>query len=162
MPVISGSAIAPRATKRASDVIDAMITLRRLRFHNQISRRKFLAQWRKLRVALRLTHDYSNLRDLVTARSKGKCEECRSKAFVHLHHIVPVAINPRMALIATNVLGVCLSCHKRRDARDRIAALRAEGGPGTASAGSPKGPEGERRPARTTLAGREAAVTGRT
>ena len=108
--------------QRAENVIQRMEDLLALRYRHQVSRRAFIARWDKLRLALRLTREYSELQAQVCREAKGMCEYCGHRAGEHMHHEVPVAFAPRRALDRKNVKFACVACHEDQDAiaRERV------------------------------------------
>lgn len=103
----------PAARSTASEVIKQMESLLAARYTHRVSRRAFLGQWGKLRKRLFLTRDYQELRVRIAQRCRGKCEvEGCDSSFEHVHHKVPVAFKPALALRDSNCLGVCRRCHE--------------------------------------------------
>lgn len=127
MAIIEGIHICiPQSSERADVVIQGMERLLDQRRYGRISRRAFLVAWRKKRQALRLTRDYQELIDRVCHEAKGMCQVCGVVPGRHMHHSVPVAFKPRLALSRSNVMWVCPDCHDEEDETARDRALNTE------------------------------------
>jgi 5-methylcytosine-specific restriction endonuclease McrA len=128
VPIIPGALIQTRISKRAQEIIDQMVTVRAARWEYRLSRKQFLTQWAKMRKALRLTRDYQSLLDRVAARAKGMCECGCNRPGAHVHHIVPVAYDPKLALTDTNTMFLSRRCHtaehRKMDAANRRPSAR--------------------------------------
>lgn len=127
MAIIPGIQICiPASGRRADAIIVGMERLLALRKYGRISRRAFLVAWNKKRIALRLTSDYKELQARVRDEAHGHCERCNERPGDHLHHITPVAFEPRMALDRKNCRWVCVVCHEDedREARERVLKER--------------------------------------
>jgi 5-methylcytosine-specific restriction endonuclease McrA len=118
----------PQWSGRADAVIQRMESLLRRRYRLQVSRRAFIRDWRRLRIALFLTRDYQELRERCKRESKGMCEFCKVRGGEHMHHVRPVVFEPRQALVRENVKWCCVSCHPDadRDAREQAMARKQD------------------------------------
>lgn len=96
----------------AEQTVREMEHLLMRRKYAKITRVKFLAEWGQLRARLSKTNEYKRLRQAVIARSRGKCMTagCGRRGEV-MHHLEPVAMNPRRALDKKNVAWLCSWCH---------------------------------------------------
>lgn len=101
----------PIARKQAAAIIGQMQNLLADRYKWRVTRGQFLRRWSKLRKALRLTNEYRELIDRVRGRQDGRCELCGKNEMAHVHHKVRVAMNPALALVDSNCVGVCKKCH---------------------------------------------------
>jgi hypothetical protein len=113
----------PQWSSRANAVIERMELLLKARYRLQISRRVFIRDWARLRIALFLTRDYTELRDRCRQEAKGMCEFCHKRAGEHMHHVEPVVFYPRRALMRENVKWSCVKCHPNADRESRKNAL---------------------------------------
>ena len=97
----------------ASAVIRKMNAVRFARKFGKLTRVQFLKAWGKLRAELAKTKEYRTLRNEVGARADGNCEGCgnRVKRGGVVHHVVPVAWNPDLALTPSNCKFLCYRCH---------------------------------------------------
>lgn len=90
-------------------IIKALTFLLIRRPHN------FRRRWRRLRSVLFYTEEYRIFLFTVRARSGGVCEGkngmCGCKA-VHVHHKVPVSVDPTLVVDITNGIHLCRSCHQ--------------------------------------------------
>lgn len=124
MPIIEGIQIRiPQWSGRADAVIKRMEALLARRHRLQISRRAFIRDWHRCRVALFLTRDYTELRERCRREAKGMCELCKHRIGEHMHHLRPVVFEPRQALVRENVQWCCVACHPDADKESRAAAL---------------------------------------
>lgn len=125
MAVIRGLQICtPVARPRAAAVLGGMVQLLALRRVGKIKRSVFLVKWGKLRKALLITDDYQELRRRIAARADGTCEACGKASGQHVHHKVPVAFSPYMALMDSNCLYLCKGCHEGQDQVARERAIK--------------------------------------
>lgn len=117
MAIVEGKQICiPVGGQGAMTVIGKMQSLLDARRTQRVSRRVFLRQWKQLRLALFMTGDYQRLRERITNRCNGICEICFVNAMAHVHHIEPVAFNPKRALLDDNCKAVCRKCHRAEHA----------------------------------------------
>lgn len=102
---------APKKKKKAKidGVIKALTLLLIRRPYN------FRKRWRRLRSVLFYTEEYGKFLFYVRARSGGVCEgkhgRCGHRA-VHVHHKVPVSVDPTLAVDIKNGIHLCRSCHQ--------------------------------------------------
>src|SRR5215212_5777055 len=111
MPVIH-----PRISsdEPAKLVIREMLRLLGKRRRREIPRRVFLGKWSLLRSRLSDTIEYVRFHQTVVERSRGICEGCGAQTAVQVHHEIPVALDPRMAVDPDNGRHLCLDCHSRK------------------------------------------------
>ena len=60
------------------------------------------------------SQDWKDLRDYVYERDGGCCNKCGKFIHgrkAHVHHIVPVRVNPKLKLDPNNVVLLCNVCH---------------------------------------------------
>jgi hypothetical protein len=76
-----------------------------------ITRRQFLARWRKLRRELALTDEYRETRRAVRERAFGMCERCGDNGTT-MHHCEQVSFAPQHALDPDRCEWVCHECHR--------------------------------------------------
>ena len=58
------------------------------------------------------SRSYKLYREDVLDRDGHRCALCSATHKLHLHHIVPVSIDPLRALDITNIVTLCIPCHK--------------------------------------------------
>lgn len=70
---------------------------------------------KKLTKALkpRRTGEYKAWRNSILNRDNYRCTKCGSRKNLHVHHINPVARNPRKSTDMENGITLCSRCHKK-------------------------------------------------
>jgi hypothetical protein len=61
----------------------------------------------------RNTKEYREWRIKILNRDKWECKICGSKTSLHVHHLTPISVNRKLALVISNGIVCCRHCHKQ-------------------------------------------------